>query len=141
MIINKISRIENKILVLAIFALAVSVAQTTALADTNNATQEATSNKIETIAIKTQDGTTAEITTITFPAAAASAEVTAPYNDSDGSGSPQELHDTSSTPVATLVSATTYNLYVSVTDTDNWTETVTSENVFCTSATDVDLTG
>ena len=142
MIISKINKVENRSLIL-VCALALTItliAQTTVLADTNNATQEASSNKIETIAIKTQDGTTAEITTITFPAGAPSAEVTAPYNNSNGAGSPQVLNASTSTPVATLVSATTYNLYVSVTDTSNWNATVTSENVFCTSATNIDLT-
>ena len=131
MMTYKISKVENKILILAVvlFLIAVLVTQMTVLAATNDATQEATSSKATSIAIKDQAGT-GEITTITFPAAASSTEVIAPYNNTDGSGSAQAFGATS-LPVAWLVSATDYNLYVSVTEVSGWDTLVVDENILC----------
>jgi len=123
----------------AVLTLATTlIAQMVVLAGTNDATQEASSSKATTMAIKNQDGTS-EITTITFPAAAPSTEVTDAWNDVDGSGSKQAFGGTS-VPVAWLVSATDYNLHVSVTEVTGWDTLVVDENILCSDSLTLDST-
>jgi hypothetical protein len=128
---------EKKILFLAgVLVLALTLIVSVVVLAGYQATQQASTSKATTIAIKNQDGTQ-DVATITFPEGTPGSEVTAPYNDKDGSGSPQVFSDTASTPVVRLVTDTTYNLWWKVTDTSGWDTAVSNENCYITDSTAV----
>ncbi len=91
------------------------------------------------IEIRAQDYSTA-VTAITFPEGAPSATVSTPYNDADGSGSPQAF-GTPSTPVVTLFNggSVTYTIWYNITTFTNGIVSdeyylINNKAVACTSA-------
>jgi len=101
----------------------------------NTAEQQASTKKATTIAIKDQSGAT-DVSTITFPEGDPGSEVTQPYNDVNGSGSPQ-VFGASSTPVVQLITSTTYNLWWKVSEGSGWDTAVADENCYITDSTGV----
>lgn len=111
--------------------VAVLVTPMAALAS-NEAGQGASTTSATTIDIMDQAGTTA-ITTITFPVGVPTTTVSDPSNNLDGVGSPQVIAATS-TPVATLISGTAYNVHVTITDDSGWAVIVSNEKLYIDSA-------
>ncbi len=93
----------------------------------NVATQSASTSSAATIEIRAQNYTAA-VATITFPEGVPGATVSTPYNDVDGSGSPQAFGGGSSTPVVTLYNggSITYTIWYNITTFTN--DVVSSEH-------------
>ncbi len=128
---------KKKILTLGMVValVAVLVVPMAALA-TNEGTQSASTTQATSISIR-NIADNADVTTITFPAAAGGSVVSNP-----ASNIPETQILTSvaadATPVAILTSAVAYTLWFTITDTSNWAETVVSESIF-TQAIDATL--
>lgn len=138
MMISKISRMENKNLILiSVLILVITlIAQTTVLAD-NVATQSATTTSAATILIRNVTDS-ADVSTITFPSGAPSAVISNPTGSDL-----QVLTSTASeaAPVAILTSTAAYTLWYNVTSTATWGDAVASERFYTQAvATDLDLT-
>jgi len=120
---------------MALALLAVLAAPMAVLFD-NEGTQSASTIKSTSILIR-NIADDADVTAITFPSAAASAVVS---NPSSNIPETQILTAVAAdaTPVALLTSATAYNLWFTITDTDNWAETVATEKLY-TQAVDATL--
>ncbi len=110
---------KKRILVLAtVLALvAAMIVPMAAIAGDNDATQSASTSKATTISVCAQDYSTVA-GTITFPEGAPGAVVSTPYNNSDGTGSPQTLAAAADgKPVVTLVntSAVAFKIWYNIT--------------------------
>lgn len=108
-------------LVVSLILICALVAPGAVLAS-NQATQNASSSRATTIAIKAQDYST-DVTTITFPEGAPSATISDPSNDQ--SETQVFGNATTAKPVVTLVSDATYTVYYEISTFTN--SVVTSE--------------
>lgn len=139
MILYKINKAENKILILVgVLVLAIILAAQTTVLATNEATQSASTTSATTVLIRNV-ANDADVATITFPSGAPSAVISNPTGNSDV----QVLTATASeaAPVALLTSTTAYTLWYNVTSTATWGDAVTSEKLYTQAlAADLDLT-
>ncbi|AKG53247.1 hypothetical protein DGWBC_0568 [Dehalogenimonas sp. WBC-2] len=119
---------KNKILVLAtVMALTLAMTLPTAVVADNTSGQEATTTASTSLLVVAK-ATDAAIITITFPAGAPGATVSAPYNNVDTSSDPQVLDVSASEPVVRIKNETGGALAVTL-EITSWTNgIVSSEN-------------
>ncbi len=112
---KRISAIVMTVVLVAALAVPVVV-----LAVNHDATQDATTSTVETLNVIDKTGTTT-IATITFPEAAVSTTVDAPFNDVDTFTTPQVLSGSISEPVVRIENTTglPYIVWLSITDWQN----------------------